>query len=105
MRRHLPPGCSRRNGTHGSPCRLAVSWLDERPGDYVHTPGLPLVRRRPRGGRGRLRGAGKRIPTGGHRPGPQLRQLYGEQVPVVTVDGATVGFWRIDADVLREALA
>lgn len=35
----------------------------------------------------------------------QLRERYGDQVPVVTVDGATVGFWRIDADILREALA
>ena len=35
----------------------------------------------------------------------QLKDRYGEQVPVVTVDGVTVGFWRIDADVLREALA
>jgi glutaredoxin len=34
-----------------------------------------------------------------------LRERYGEQVPVVTVDGATVGFWRIDPVVLREALA
>jgi len=36
---------------------------------------------------------------------PLLRERYGEQVPVVTVDGQTVGFWRIDGDVLREALA
>jgi Glutaredoxin and related proteins len=36
---------------------------------------------------------------------PALRERYGEQVPVVTVDGNTVGFWRIDAEVLRQALA
>ena len=36
---------------------------------------------------------------------PQLTERYGDQVPVVTVDGATVGFWRIDAGILREALA
>ena len=36
---------------------------------------------------------------------PQLTERYGDQVPVVTVDGATVGFWRIDPLVLREALA
>lgn len=35
----------------------------------------------------------------------ELRERYGDQVPVVTVDGATVGFWRIDADILRGALA
>jgi len=34
-----------------------------------------------------------------------LRDQYGDQVPVVTVDGATVGFWRIDKDVLTQALA
>ena len=36
---------------------------------------------------------------------PELRERYGDQVPVVTVDGAMVGFWRIDADILRGALA
>jgi len=36
---------------------------------------------------------------------PTLRERYGEQVPVVTVDGSTVGFWRIDPEVLRQALA
>lgn len=36
---------------------------------------------------------------------PALREQYGEKVPVVTVDGATVGFWRIDAQVLAQALA
>lgn len=36
---------------------------------------------------------------------PALRERYGNQVPVVTVDGATVGFWRIDPDILRQALA
>jgi len=36
---------------------------------------------------------------------PELRERYGEQVPVVTVDGATVGFWRIDQGVLTQALA
>ena len=35
----------------------------------------------------------------------ELRERYADQVPVVTVDGATVGFWRIDADILRGALA
>jgi len=36
---------------------------------------------------------------------PELRERYGEQVPVVTVDGAIVGFWRIDQGVLTQALA
>jgi glutaredoxin len=36
---------------------------------------------------------------------PELREKYGDQVPVVTVDGNTVGFWRIDKDVLTQALA
>ena len=36
---------------------------------------------------------------------PALRERYGEQVPVVTVDGGTVGFWRIDPEVLRQALS
>lgn len=36
---------------------------------------------------------------------PALREKYGEDVPVVLVDGATVGFWRIDPAILRGALA
>jgi glutaredoxin len=36
---------------------------------------------------------------------PGLRERFGEQVPVVTVDGNTVGFWRIDPQVLAQALA
>jgi glutaredoxin len=36
---------------------------------------------------------------------PTIREKYGDEVPVVSVDGAVVGFWRIDANVLREALA
>lgn len=36
---------------------------------------------------------------------PRLREKYGEEIPVVLADGATVGFWRIDANVLRRALA
>jgi len=35
----------------------------------------------------------------------ELTERYGDQVPVVTVDGATVGFWRIDPQVLAQALA
>jgi glutaredoxin len=37
--------------------------------------------------------------------GGALRREYGEQVPVVTVDGVPRGFWRIDANRLRKALA
>jgi endonuclease YncB( thermonuclease family) len=36
---------------------------------------------------------------------PRLRDKYGDEVPVVLADGAMVGFWRIDAEVLRRALA
>ena len=37
--------------------------------------------------------------------GGALQREYGEQVPVVTVDGVPRGFWRIDARRLRLALA
>ncbi|WP_084101572.1 glutaredoxin family protein [Demequina sp. NBRC 110051] len=33
-----------------------------------------------------------------------LTSRYGEQIPVVTVDDAVVGFWRIDPDRLKAAL-
>jgi len=36
---------------------------------------------------------------------PALREQYGEKVPVVTVDGEVAGFWRIDPQVLAQALA
>lgn len=35
----------------------------------------------------------------------QLLQLYGEEVPVVLVDGARHAYWTVDADRLRAALA
>jgi glutaredoxin len=37
--------------------------------------------------------------------GGALRREYGEEVPVVTVDGVPRGFYRIDPDRLRRALA
>jgi Glutaredoxin-like domain (DUF836) len=37
--------------------------------------------------------------------GGALQREYGEQVPVVTVDGVPRGFWRIDPGRLRKALA
>jgi hypothetical protein len=37
--------------------------------------------------------------------GGALQREYGEQVPVVTVDGLPRGFWRIDPGRLRKALA
>jgi hypothetical protein len=37
--------------------------------------------------------------------GGALQREYGEQVPVVTVDGVPRGFWRVDAGRLRKALA
>ena len=35
---------------------------------------------------------------------PALQDRYGEYVPVVTVDGVQVGFWRVDPERLRRAL-
>lgn len=35
---------------------------------------------------------------------PELRERYGELVPVVVVDGEQVAFWRITADQVRAAL-
>ncbi|WP_062466909.1 glutaredoxin family protein [Demequina maris] len=36
---------------------------------------------------------------------PELRARYGDEIPVATVDGETVGFWHIDPERLRRALA
>ncbi|GAA1653876.1 glutaredoxin family protein [Georgenia ruanii] len=36
---------------------------------------------------------------------PDLRERYGELVPVVTVDGVQQGYWRIEAARVRAALA
>lgn len=36
---------------------------------------------------------------------PLLRDKYGDEVPVVLADDAVVGFWRIDPNILRRALA
>ena len=36
---------------------------------------------------------------------PALRAEYGDQVPVIMVDGREHGFWRVEADRLRAALA
>lgn len=35
---------------------------------------------------------------------PDLRAKYTDEVPVVTVDGEVVGFWRIRAEQVRTAL-
>ena len=35
---------------------------------------------------------------------PELMDLYGEQIPVVFVDGHQHDFWRVDPDRLRHAL-
>lgn len=35
----------------------------------------------------------------------ELEAAFGDKVPAVTVDGALVAYWRVDADVLRRALA
>lgn len=43
-------------------------------------------------------------PAGG--PGAdELAAAFGALVPAVTVDGALVAYWRVDADVLHRALA
>lgn len=38
-------------------------------------------------------------------PQDGLVERYGELVPAVTVDGVQQGYWRLDADRLRRALA
>jgi len=35
---------------------------------------------------------------------PNLRERYGDDVPVVLVDGEVVAFWRVRAEQLTEAL-
>lgn len=36
---------------------------------------------------------------------PELRAEYGDQVPVILIDGAEHGFWRVEERRLRAALA
>jgi glutaredoxin len=36
---------------------------------------------------------------------PALRAEYGDQVPVIVVDGREHGFWRVEEDRFRAALA
>jgi glutaredoxin len=36
---------------------------------------------------------------------PQLRAQYGDWVPVILVDGREHGYWRVEEDRLRAALA
>ena len=36
---------------------------------------------------------------------PDLMEVYGEQIPVIFVDGRQHDFWRVDPDRLRRALA
>lgn len=36
---------------------------------------------------------------------PELRGEYGDRVPVILVDGAEHGYWRVEEDRLRAALA
>ena len=36
---------------------------------------------------------------------PELRAEYGDQVPVILIDGEEHGYWRVEEDRFREALA
>ncbi|KAA5833317.1 glutaredoxin family protein [Saccharopolyspora hirsuta] len=36
---------------------------------------------------------------------PELRAEYGDRVPVILIDGAEHGFWRVEEDRFRRALA
>ena len=36
---------------------------------------------------------------------PELRAEYGDQVPVIMIDGREHGYWRVEEDRFREALA
>jgi hypothetical protein len=36
---------------------------------------------------------------------PELRAEYGDRVPVILLDGAEHGYWRVEEDRLRQALA
>lgn len=36
---------------------------------------------------------------------PELRTEYGDRVPVILIDGAEHGFWRVEEQRLRAALA
>ncbi len=68
---------------------------------------MPPVRARGRG-RASRRGRGGRRLALVDVEGPDaaaLEAAFGDKVPAVTVDGALVAYWRVDADVLRRALA
>ncbi|MGH3518464.1 MAG: glutaredoxin family protein [Haloechinothrix sp.] len=36
---------------------------------------------------------------------PELRAEYGDRVPVILVDGAEHGYWKVEEDRLRRALS
>jgi hypothetical protein len=36
---------------------------------------------------------------------PELMQLYGEEIPVIFVDGKRHDYWRVDPERLRQALS
>lgn len=62
----------------------------------------------PEGASGAGRGGGSGWTEVDIEVGPDADALvarYGELVPVVTVDGVQQGYWRIDADRVRRALA
>lgn len=44
-------------------------------------------------------------PPVGQASAEVLVAAFGDKVPAVTLDGALVAYWRVDADVLRRALA
>ena len=36
---------------------------------------------------------------------PELRAEYGDRVPVIVIDGAEHGYWKVEEDRFRRALA
>ena len=69
-------------------------------------PGLPPVRRRPRGGRRAVcADLGEAYAEVSIDDDPALRERFGEEIPVTFVDGRQHDFWRVDETRLRTALA
>lgn len=76
------------------PARVA---LFTRPGCHLCDEARPVVA-------AVCRGAGESFTEHDVDADERLRRLYTDQVPVVTVDGVVVDFWRVDARRLRDRL-